>query len=71
MVNTGINETKELMQKAVVHLENELHKIRVGKSSPQMLDGVRVESYGSMVPVAQVANISTPDAKTILIQRFY
>ncbi len=59
---------KEKMDAAVVHLEKELVHIRAGKASPRMLDSVIVEYYGSMTPLAQVSNISTPDARTIAIQ---
>ncbi|MBL7924839.1 MAG: ribosome recycling factor [Bacteroidia bacterium] len=56
------------MQKAITHLESELVKIRAGKASPSMLDGVLVDYYGSMTPLSQVANINTPEARTIVIQ---
>ena len=55
-------------RKAVQHLENELHKIRAGRANPAMLDGVRVDYYGSEMPLSQVSNINTPDARTILVQ---
>ena len=55
-------------RKAVQHLENELHKIRAGRANPAMLDGVRVEYYGSEMPLSQVSNINTPDARTIMVQ---
>jgi len=56
------------MEHAITHLDKELVHIRAGKASPRMLDSVMVEYYGSMVPVAQVSNINTPDARTIAIQ---
>jgi len=56
------------MNKAVVHLENELTKVRASRANPSMLDGVRVDAYGAMMPLNQVANINTPDARTIMIQ---
>ena len=59
---------REKMEHAIAHLEKELVHIRAGKSSPRMLDSVMVEYYGSTVPVAQVSNINTPDARTIAIQ---
>ncbi|MCZ2357524.1 MAG: ribosome recycling factor [Bacteroidia bacterium] len=62
-----IEKAKTLMQKAISHLESELVKIRAGKSSPVMLDGIRVEYYGNMTPLSQVANVSAPDPKTLLI----
>ena len=59
---------REKMEAAIDHLENELVHIRAGKASPRMLDGITVEYYGSMTPLNQVSNISTPDARTIAIQ---
>ena len=59
---------RERMEHAITHLDKELVNIRAGKASPRMLDSVMVEYYGSMVPVAQVSNINTPDARTIAIQ---
>lgn len=56
------------MKKAVAHLEAELLKIRAGKATPQMLDGIMVEYYGSPTPLNQVANVSAVDARTITIQ---
>ncbi len=59
---------KEKMSAAIEHLEKELIHIRAGKASPAMLDGVLVEYYGSMTPLNQVSNVSTPDARTIAVQ---
>lgn len=59
---------KEKMGAAVEHLEKELVHIRAGKANPSMLDGVLVEYYGSMTPLAQVSNVSTPDARTLAVQ---
>src|SRR4026208_334775 len=61
-------DTDDLMNKAVAHLESELLKIRAGKANPQMLDGIMVDYYGSPMPVNQVSNISTMDARTLSIQ---
>ena len=58
----------ENMKKAIGHLETELTKIRAGKASPQMLDGLVVDYYGSPMPINQVANISAMDARTLSIQ---
>ena len=60
--------TKELMDKAVLHLKDELLHIRAGKASPAILDGITIDYYGALTPLSQVANINTPDAKTISIQ---
>lgn len=59
---------KMAMDKAIDHAATEFTKIRAGKAHPSMLDSVKVDYYGSLVPLSQVANISTPDAKTISIQ---
>lgn len=59
---------KEKMSGALEHLDKELMHIRAGKASPTMLDGVLVEYYGSMSPLAQVSNVSTPDARTLAVQ---
>ena len=59
---------RERMEHAITHLDKELVHIRAGKASPRMLDSVMVEYYGSMVPLAQVSNINTPDARTLAIQ---
>ena len=60
--------TKENMEKSVEHLDNELIRIRAGKANVHILDGVMVDYYGTPTPLNQVSNISTPDAKTIMIQ---
>lgn len=62
--------TEENMQKAIKHLEKQLLNIRAGKASPAMLGSVMVEYYGSKTPLNQVANVNTPDARTISIQPF-
>lgn len=63
-----LDMAKENMANAVAHLERELVKIRAGKASPQMLDSVRVDNYGMLSPINQIANINTPDPKLIVIQ---
>lgn len=63
-----LEDAKDKMNNALEHLDNELGKIRAGKANPKMLDGVLVEYYGSMSPLSQVANVSTPDPRTIAIQ---
>ena len=63
-----LEHCKERMEAAIEHLDKELLHIRAGKASPAMLDGVLVEYYGSMTPLNQVSNVSTPDARTIAIQ---
>jgi ribosome recycling factor len=63
-----LEETRESMQTAIVHLEKEFQKIRTGKASPQMLDGIRIDYYGAMTPLDQLSNINTPDPKQIIVQ---
>jgi len=63
-----IQMAEETMQKAITHLETELMKIRAGKASPQMLEGIVVDYYGTPTLIAQVGNISATDARTITIQ---
>jgi len=63
-----LEHTGEKMQAAIAHLEKELLHLRAGKASPAMLDGVMVEYYGSLTPLSKIANLSTPDARTVAIQ---
>ncbi|MBQ5388142.1 MAG: ribosome recycling factor [Paludibacteraceae bacterium] len=62
------NDAAELMESAVMYLDDALARIRAGKASARILDVVRVEYYGQMSPLANVATITTPDARTIQIQ---
>lgn len=63
-----LEEARDLMNKAIVHVANELGKIRAGKANPSMLDGVQVSYYGTMSPLNQVASVTTPDARSIFIK---
>jgi ribosome recycling factor len=63
-----LDSTKESMDGAIKHLEKELVNIRAGKASPAMVASVFVDYYGSKTPLSQVANVNTPDARTISIQ---
>lgn len=67
-VSEVLSEVKSQMNKAIEHFEFELSKIRAGKSSPSMVDSVMAEAYGTLTPISQLANVSTPDARTITIQ---
>lgn len=67
-VNLSIEMAEEAMEGAILHLQDELVKIRTGKASPAMLSGIKVPYYGSPTPLNQVANVSTSDARTIVIQ---
>ena len=62
------DELKASNAKTLDHLDNELQKIRAGKATPSMLQSVMVEYYGAPTPLAQVANVSTPDPRTITVQ---
>lgn len=66
--STLIKQCEEHMHKAVDHLEHELTKIRAGAANPGMLDTVKVDYYGSMVPLSQVAAVNTGDARTLFVK---
>jgi ribosome recycling factor len=61
-------ETEQRMQKVIESLKKDLSRIRTGRATPALLDGLTVDYYGSPVPVNQVANISIPDARMVVIQ---
>lgn len=61
-------EAEEFMKAAIEYLDETLARIRAGKANVHILDGIRIDYYGSMVPLSNVATITTPDAKTIAIQ---
>ena len=63
-----IDSTKEQMESAIHHLEHEFVNIRAGKATPSMLSSVKVEYYGALTPLSQVANVNTMDAHTITVQ---
>ncbi|RKE99048.1 ribosome recycling factor [Ichthyenterobacterium magnum] len=63
-----LDSTKEAMDNAIKHLEKQLVNIRAGKASPSMLGSVMVDYYGSQTPLSQVANVNTPDGRTITVQ---
>ena len=67
-VKETLKKSEERMEMAAMFLEDELNRIRAGRANIAILDGVRVESYGSKVPLNQVANLSVPDARTIAIK---
>lgn len=67
-VKTVLDAAKVQMEKSISHLEVELAKIRAGKANPAMLENVKVEYYGSVVPLSGAASVNTQDARTILIQ---
>ncbi len=63
-----LKTAKESMNATVSFFDKDLQKIRAGKASPQMLEGLKVDYYGNPTPVEQVANVNTPDAHQIVIQ---
>lgn len=67
-VKKVISAAKSKMEGPIGRLEKDLSKIRAGKASPTMLEGVMADYYGNPTPISQIANINTPDAKTIIVQ---
>ena len=67
-VKATLAEAEEKMEEAVMFLEESLAHIRAGKANVKILDGIRVDSYGAMVPLSGVASVTTPDARTIAIK---
>lgn len=67
-IKSILDFTRGAMDKAIQHLNVEFSKIRAGKASPSMLDGLLVDYYGAMTPLNQAANVNTPDARTLVIQ---
>lgn len=67
-IEVYLDEAKSLMENAIHHVNSELAKIRAGKATTSMLDGIRVEYYGNATPLNQVASLNTPDARSIFIK---
>jgi ribosome recycling factor len=63
-----LDDAKDQMSKALTHVSNELVKIRAGKASPAMLDGIIVPYYGVNSPLNQVASVTAPEARTLFIK---
>ena len=70
-VKQTLSESEERMEMAAMFLDEQLARIRAGRANVAILDGIRVNSYGSMVPLNQVANVSAPDARTIAIRPWH
>lgn len=66
-INFYLDEAKESMVKAIEHFETEIAKVRAGKASPSMFNGVNVDYYGSATPINQVASVTNQDARTLVI----
>jgi ribosome recycling factor len=67
-IKTVLNHAEENMEGTIMFLDESLAHIRAGKANTRILDGIRVDYYGSHVPLASVSTVTTPDAKTITIQ---
>lgn len=67
-VKQTLSDAEERMEMAAMFLDEQLSRVRAGRANVAILDGIKVESYGMMVPLNQVANVSTPDARTIAIK---
>lgn len=68
LIKKQLTDAQATMDKAIIHCEAELTKIRAGKASAGMLDGIMVDYYGNPTPLTQVGSINTPDARTLIIQ---
>lgn len=64
----SVNEAKSQMEKAVEAMKREFGSVRTGKATPALLDTVRVDAYGSKMPLAQVATVSAPEARMLIVQ---
>jgi len=65
-----LNDARKQMEQSLEHYKNQILKIRTGRASTSLLDGVYVDYYGSSTPLNQIANVSTPDARTIMISPY-
>ena len=63
-------ETEELMEQAIVNMEKRFLNVRAGRANPTILDGVLVNYYGSPTPLKQLANVSIPEARQLMIKPF-
>ena len=67
-IDMALEEAKDQMEKALERLAGELRKVRAGKAHPSMLEGVKLDYYGTLTPISQVANVNTTDVRTIIVQ---
>lgn len=67
-VKMYLDDADEHMKKSIEHLETELSKLRAGKATPSMLNGINVDYYGTNSPISQAANINNQDAKTLIVK---
>lgn len=68
MIEDTLQETKERMAKTITDLENELKRVRTGRASLSLLDGIRVDYYGTQTQLNQMASLSVPESRLIVIQ---
>lgn len=70
MYDLIISETKEKMQKGVDHLVDQLKGLRTGRATPALVENIKVDYYGSMMPLSQISSISTPDPRSLVVKPF-
>ncbi len=68
MIDSIFQETRESMEKSIVALKNEFKKVRTGRASLSLLDDIRVDYYGTLTPLKQMASLSIPESRLIVIQ---
>ena len=68
MIEETLEETKDRMGKTITDLENELKRVRTGRASLSLMDGIRVDYYGTQTPLNQMASLSVPESRLIVIQ---
>lgn len=68
MVEDVITDVEERMKKSIANLQKEFTAIRTGRANPAMFDGIKVNVYGSDMPLNQIATISCPEARLVVIQ---
>lgn len=70
MYDLIISETKERMQKAVDHMADQVKGLRTGRATPALVENIKVEYYGSQMPLSQISSISTPDPRSLVVKPF-
>jgi len=68
MIQETFEETKDRMGKSIVALQNELKRLRTGRANVSLLDGIRADYYGTPTPLNQMASLSTPESRLIVVQ---
>jgi ribosome recycling factor len=69
-VTSALSDAKDKMQKAILHLKEEMGSIRTGRASPALLSRITVDYYGATVPLQQLASITVPEPRTLMVQPF-